>query len=391
MKIAFNVQPLVSERKAGVGHAEDACLRALIGYHPEDEFFLEYFARFFPPKNAKIEKEAASVYLKNNVRLNVCNFFPNPAYRLISSLLPLPYRWFFKTNAEVSHFFNFIVPPFVTGKKVVTIHDMTFRRFPKTVKAKIKYMLKLSLRSSIKRADRIIAVSEFTKKEILNFYTYPEENIRVVYNGVDTQMYNASLREEKQGGIKAVCAKYGIKEAYALYLGTLEPRKNLERLIKAYALARERRADFPPLVLAGGEGWLYGSIFRTVKECHLENAVVFTGYVSREEKPLLLAGAEFFCFPSLYEGFGMPVLEAMACGTPVLTSNSSSLVEVAGDAALLVNAYSIEDMAGSLERLCFDKVLRHDLRKKGLERVRRFTWQNAAEQLYTIYKEAVDE
>jgi glycosyltransferase involved in cell wall biosynthesis len=143
-------------------------------------------------------------------------------------------------------------------------------------------------------------------------------------------------------------------------------------------------------VLAGGKGWLYGSIFETVRVGRLENAVIFTGYVADEEKPLLLASAEAFCFPSLYEGFGMPVLEAMACGTPVLTADNSSLVEVAGDAAFLVNAYSVEEMANSLERLCFDENLRRELREKGLERVKKFTWQNAAKQLYGVYTEAVN-
>jgi glycosyltransferase involved in cell wall biosynthesis len=387
VKIAFDIQPLLIEEKGGVAFAEDACIRTLIGQHPEDDFCLGYFNK--PFSAPKTNRSSADVYLKDNISVNPGKFLPNPLYRLISTLFPVPYPWFIKTNADISHFFNFIIPPFVPGKKIVTIHDMAFRQFPETVRAKTKFMLRLNLRKTIKRADLIVTVSEFSRQEILNFYNYPAEKIKVIHNGVDPLIYHERVRDEQKDAMQKLRTKYGIGGKYILYLGTIEPRKNLERLIKAYALVKSRHADFPLLVLAGGKGWLYDGIFRTAKESRLENQVIFTGYVSDEEKPPLLAGAEMFCFPSLYEGFGMPVLEAMACGTPVLVSNNSSLPEVAGDAAVLVNAYSIEDMASSMERLYFDGELRRQLREKGIERAKKFTWQNAAKQLYDLYKEAV--
>jgi glycosyltransferase involved in cell wall biosynthesis len=167
----------------------------------------------------------------------------------------------------------------------------------------------------------------------------------------------------------------------------LEPRKNIERLVEAYGLARKNHAAFPALVIAGRKGWLYDRIFRCVKDLGLEGQVIFTGYVPDRDKPPLLAGAQCFCFPSLYEGFGMPPLEAMACGTPVLTSNAASLPEVVGDAALTVDPCSVDDMAEAMERICFDTALREELRKKGLERVKQFDWGRLADSLYEVYRE----
>jgi glycosyltransferase involved in cell wall biosynthesis len=382
MNIAFNIQPLLSDTKTGMGYVEEYLVKTLIDQNPSDTFFFEFFSLF--EKNV----ERVNLYLKKNVRTSACGFFHGKFYRLVSTLFPLPYWWLFRTKADIVHFFNFIVPPGVKGKKIVTIHDLAFRRFPETVRAKTRYMLKWSLAKSIRRADRIIAVSEWTKQEILRFYSYPSEKISVVYNGVDTNVYRTGFDPMD---IEHVCERRHIPKNYILYLGTIEPRKNLERLIKAYSLLKNKRPDSPALVLAGKKGWHYGRIIRAYEESAARESIIWTGYVTEEEKPFLLAGAVFFCFPSLYEGFGMPILEAFACGTPVLTANNSSLVEVAGDAAFFVDALSIEDICDKLEQMYINGDIRAVLRQKGLERVKQFSWEKSAQKLHNVYEMALKE
>jgi glycosyltransferase involved in cell wall biosynthesis len=268
----------------------------------------------------------------------------------------------------------------VKGKAIVTVHDMTIHRFPETVRAKTKYMLHSSLKKSLKRADAVMTISEFSKSELLQFYDYPPEKIQVIHCGVDPELYNDRVSEEAVINAKA---KYGIAGEYQLYLGTLEPRKNIERLVEAYA---RRKANVPRLVLAGGRGWLYEGIFEKVRALNLENAVIFTGYVDDGDKAALYSGAEFFVFPSLYEGFGMPPLEAMACGTPVLTSNAASLPEVCGDCAVYIDPYSTEDIADAMEKLSGDAELRKRLSAQGLEQAQKFSWDDSAGKLFNVYQ-----
>lgn len=383
MKIAFDIQPLVSSEKTGVGYNEHCIISKLISACTEDEFYLEYFDK----KNTEFQNHVLNQYLKNNVHVNKCDCAKGSLYRFVSALLPVPYKLFFRSKVQVTHFFNFIIPPGVKGKRVVTIHDMAFKRFAKTVRLKTKTMLRLSLNKTVKRADRIITVSEFSKNEILTFYKYPEKNIVVIPNGVDTRIFNTDISGER---IVSVKKHYGLNDKYILYLGMIEPRKNIEKLIQAYYIASYGK-DFPQLVIAGGKGWLYESIFKTAKELDIDDKIIFTGYVQDELKPALIAGAHFFCFPSLYEGFGMPVLEAMACGVPVLTSNVSSLPEIAGDAAVLIDPLSVEDIAKGLNDICHDAELRENCVKRGLERVKIYDWQIIAERTYEVYKEVLNE
>lgn len=186
--------------------------------------------------------------------------------------------------------------------------------------------------------------------------------------------------------IQEAIRRYHINEKYFLYLGTIEPRKNLERLIKAYAKLVSRHKDVPQLVLAGGKGWYYDDIFQMIDTCHLKEQVVFTGYVDQKDSPLLMSGAMAFVFPSLYEGFGMPPLEAMACGTPVITSKTSSLPEVVGDAGILVDPENVDEICEAMEKMMIEPAYRETLRLKGKKRADKFTWQKSAEQLMTVYR-----
>lgn len=386
MKIAFDAQPLFDGTKSGVGFHEDGLIRALIDGYPQNQYAFEFFSL----RNYEKKKKKLSGYACNNWETEIysCKWFPGSLYRMGSAFLPIPHCLFFHEEKQITHFFNFFVPPFVKGKTVVTVHDMAFRVFPETIRKKTMFFLKLSLKKSIFRADHIITVSEFSKQEIMRFYNVPEKKISVISNGVDFKRF----RPESDGRrLENVKKKYGITDEYFLYLGTLEPRKNLVRLVEAYAEAEKDNRKFPMLVLAGGKGWMYEEIFQKVEELNLLNRVFFPGYIADEDVAALMSGAIAFCFPSLYEGFGMPVVEAMACGTPVLTSNSSSLKEVAEGAALLINETSIEDMRQGLLQLWKQEDLRQNLSREGIRRSKKFSWETASERLMEVYKELVIE
>lgn len=299
--------------------------------------------------------------------------------------LPLCYQLFFPTEREITQFFNFVVPPGVKGKTVTIVHDMAYMAYPQTVANKTRKWLQLTMKQSCKRADKIITVSEFSKQEIIKYLHIEASKITVMPNGVDHKFfYPRSVQQ-----INKVKEKFHIKQEYFLYLGTLEPRKNIERLIKAYSelLRKSYSSQIPQLVLAGGKGWMYESIFLIVQELKLEEKVVFTDYIENEEVPALMSGAKAFVFPSLYEGFGMPPLEAMACGTPVITSNVSALPEIGKDAAILINPYSIEEITQAMQRILEEKSLKEELVQAGIKKAKTYTWANAAEILIQVYQE----
>jgi glycosyltransferase involved in cell wall biosynthesis len=309
-------------------------------------------------------------------------------YRMLSNFLPIPYRFFFGKDADVTHFFNYIVPPKVEGKKIVTVHDMVYKTFPETVRGRTRYMLETGLARSLKRADLVVTDSEFSRQEIIKYFRQAAHKIRVVPCGVDRSRFHpvenaARIAETKQ--------QLGISGEYFLYLGTLEPRKNLRRLVNAYAHFRKGKSEYPKLVLAGGKGWMNEDLMHDLKALQLENDVQLVSYVPDAHVCPLMAGALAFVFPSVYEGFGMPPLEAMACGVPVLTTHAASLPEVVGDSALIVDPYQPMEMADGLERLYRDAALRQQLKAAGLRRARMYSWENAAAILYNVYREALGE
>ena len=302
MKIAFDAQLFLKGNKTGIAWCADNIIKELAKV-PEYDCQCDFFSL----GRTKEQIENVKVYEKLGVKLNPCKWFHSFAYRMLWSVIPVPYWWFFGKDRDVTVFFNFIVPPGVKGKTIVIVHDMAYKAFPETVHFKTRKRLEQTLKGSCDRADLIVTVSEFSKSEIIKYLNIPEEKIVVMPNGVDLNIYHPNydlnlVEECKQ--------KYGIRKDYFLFLGTLEPRKNLVRLIEAYNLLKtESKEDIPQLVLAGGKGWYYESIFETVKKLHLEQDVIFTGYVPEEDSPLLMNGAVAFVFPSLYEGFGMPPLE----------------------------------------------------------------------------------
>ncbi len=279
------------------------------------------------------------------------------------------------------------VIPLVHPPSVVTIHDLGYLSFPEAHTARRRLELHLTTRWSLRAARRVIAISQATKDDLVRHYGADPARVSVVHHGLSPDFRPV----EDPGAIAAARARHGLAGPYLLYVGTVQPRKNLERLIEAFALALGEASELPDLTLAiaGRRGWLTEAIERRARELGIEGRVRFLGYLPDEELPALLSGATAFVFPSLYEGFGMPVLEAMACGAPVLTANSSSLPEVAGDAALLVDPRDTHAIAAGLRRLVQDEALRAELRARGLAHAAGFTWERCARETLAVLLEAL--
>ncbi len=264
-----------------------------------------------------------------------------------------------------------LIPYRYKRPSVATIHDIGYRRFPEAHPPRQLRYLEWGTRYNANTSRHIIADSEATKADLTRFYAIPPEKVTVLYPGVDPLL--AQVRDEER--ITAVCQKYGISRPYFLFLSTLQPRKNLARLIQAYV----QSGAAPQLVLAGNAGWLSAPIMGEVEQCRADGHEIITpGFIADEDKAALLSGAMALLYPSLHEGFGFPVLEAQACGTPVLTANGSSLPEVAGESAFLVDPLDVAAMATAVSRLADDPHLRSELVERGLENVKRFAWWETA-------------
>lgn len=315
--------------------------------------------------------------------------FPYGVYRRIWRFVPIPYRWLFKHDADITHFFNFIVPKGVSGKVVTTIYDVVWLRYPETMDEKNYKRITQDIVYSVNRADRIVTISESTKQDLIDLLHIPAEKIVIAPPGVNVQAFQHSYQPSILQRIKE---QYHLPEHYILYMGTLEPRKNIERLVQAFAQVHQKDGvQGYKLVLAGKKGWQYDSIFTLIQSLGLEQYVICTGYVAEEDKAAIYQMADVFVFPSLYEGFGMPIAEAMAAGVPVITSNVSSMPEVAGDAAILIDPYSVEQIADAMEQLLTDDVLRRQCIQKGLTQCSKFTWEQSADILVQMYQDMMRE
>jgi glycosyltransferase involved in cell wall biosynthesis len=282
-------------------------------------------------------------------------------------------------GVDLFHATDHLLPYFRRIKSVFTLHELIFLFYPEAHKPLNRWFLTLMMPRFLRAADAVIAASECTKRDAIRFYGIPEEKITVIYEGV-----NPRFRPADPEAIAAVRARYSLPERFILYVGTIEPRKNLTALLEAYAIIQARNTQHA-ILFVGKRGWLYEGFFRRLRELGLEDRVIFTGYVPDEDLPAIYSAADLFVFPSLYEGFGLPVLEAMACGTPVVCSNTSSLPEVAGDAAILVDPTDVRALAAAMERALTDEHLRAEIRARGLGRAGHFTWEKAARGTLEVY------
>ncbi|OGI26436.1 MAG: hypothetical protein A3J76_00560 [Candidatus Moranbacteria bacterium RBG_13_45_13] len=262
-------------------------------------------------------------------------------------------------------------------KTVVTIHDLAFKFFPHFFPKKDLRRLNYFTDYAIGKSDRIIAVSNSTKNDILKLYPgIRNEKIKVIYHGYDKKLFHENISQEK---IEEVKARYALRVSrYVIYVGAIQPRKNISVLIDAFeSLRREKSYEDVGLVIAGDLGWLYDD---TVSKIEKAENVFATGKFETEDLPALLRGAEAFVLPSLYEGFGLPLIEAMACGVPVIAADNSSLSEIVGESGLLFKAKNADSLTEALRKLLENSKLQDDLRKKGLERVKDFSWEKCAKE-----------
>jgi glycosyltransferase involved in cell wall biosynthesis len=300
------------------------------------------------------------------------------------TVLPLVLQ---RIGADLIHGLVNVLPLASALPGVVTVHDLSFVRMPEKFPPAKRFYLTRLCAASVAKAHRVIAVSRQTADDLMACFGVEARKIEVVYNGV-----SANFRPGTAAEIDDFRSSNGLPARFLLYLGTLEPRKNLARLVDGYARWREvdPAAQGVALVLAGGKGWYYEEIFQRVRERGLEDVVYFPGFIPSPDLPHWYRAAEAFVYPSLFEGFGLPVAEAMACGTPVICSDAASLLEVAGDAALTFPALDTDALVAALRTLFAQPALAADLARRGLERSHRFTWERTARETMGVYAAAMD-
>lgn len=283
-------------------------------------------------------------------------------------------------NIDLLHALAFVAPLAASCPFVVTVYDLSFMRYPEAFRPFNRWYLSNFTANSVKRARAVITISESTRQDVIQFLGVSPARVHTIYCGADD-----SFKPLPQPEIAAFKAKHHLPDEFILFLGTLEPRKNVDGLIRAYAHWKLRDLQAPPLFIAGGRGWYYTKIFELVQALDLTGSVHFPGYVPQDDLPLWYNAAALFVYPSHFEGFGLPVLEAMACGTPVITSTESSLPEVAGESAQLVDPTDIEALADSMAAIMSQPNLRNAMREKGLVRAAQFKWEKTAAETVTVY------
>ena len=297
--------------------------------------------------------------------------------------LPIPIELILG-RLDLFHSPDFVLPPVLDARTVLTVHDLSFMRVPECAHPVLREYLLRVVPRSVRRADLILADSENTRRDVVELLGVAEERVRVVCPGVEARFQPVHDEATRS----AVRERYGLARPFILGLGTLEPRKNFCGLIDAYARLAARGHLAHDLVIVGGKGWLYEPIFERVRELGLEARVHFTGRAADEDLPAIYSLASCLAYPSFYEGFGIPVLEAMACGTPVVTARVSSLPEAGGEAVLYADPHDVESLAQALERALDDEPLRGQLRAAGRVQAARFTWEAAAQALLEAYRVA---
>ena len=361
------------EPQMGIPRSVREVLLALQKIDPENQYFL--YSRFdfdFPLANPRWRKclHSRVPYLLGSLYLN------QGLKEAAGGSLDV----FWGTR---SHIFPIGLPSKVA--RVLTVHDIVWRLYPETMQRVNHFALKMFAERGIRQAHRIVAVSESTRRGLIEVLGTPGEKIEVVHHGVSAGF----TPRDRGAAAHYVSEKYGTSTEYLCAVGSVEPRKNLITLIQAMRILRNRRQLRHQLVVAGGSGWNNSNIYASVAEVGLgEHEVKFVGRVPDEDLPLIYSGAAMFVFPSLYEGFGIPLLEAMACGTPVIASNTSSVPEVVANAAILVSPSRPEEFADAIAQVAGDGALGRSLSERGLKRAGQFTWEAAASKVLRILKEA---
>ncbi len=362
-------------RAGGTGRYAINLTRAMLAVAAEHRRDLEFII-FTGPRTSRVVMDELSGACEE------CYLGAKSSVLRSLALVPVALR---RRRIDVFHGIDHIGIPLVgkTAKHVVTIHDVIPLIFPGAFTPRHRAVARLGLARVRRQADRVIVPSHAVKRDVVRHLGIPENLVTVTHHGCEPRFHP----EADPQSFRDVTVRYDLPPRYVLTVGTLEPRKNLTTLLQAFARLR-RAGEVDPglrLVLAGARGWLEEPIFRAVRSFGLQEAVCFPGFIEDDDLPDLYRGAELFVFPSLYEGFGLPPLEAMACGVPVVTSNTSSMPEVAGGAAMLVDPLDVDGMAEVIARVLGDAASRARLRDAGIARARQFSWETAAHQVLDTY------
>ncbi len=362
--IGIDATPFLGER-SGVGNYSARLLAAQLKMNPEREYLL-YSNR--PLDN--LEPALAQAQ-------RIPGYLPRSRWLWMQMVLP---RIIGRTNPDICHFTNALAPLWLNKPYVLSIYDATLflysRYHPRTRLLAIRLMLPLVAR----RAAAIITISQSARKDLLQILKMPTEKIHVVYGAAPDQFERVTNPNE----LARIRQKHALPDQFLLYVGTMEPRKNLRRLVRAFNHLKAQ--GYPhKLVLAGPWGWSMNGFHQQIEALGLRDAVQMLGYIPAEDLPGLYSLATVFVFPSLYEGFGLPPLEAMACGTPVLSSKNSSLAEICGDAAYLIDPRDEENLIEGLQRVLADSDLRQEMGEFGRKRAREFSWERAARETTAVY------
>jgi glycosyltransferase involved in cell wall biosynthesis len=380
MRIGIDARAILNPEKSspsGVGSYVWHLIKNLLEIDQENQYVI-----FF---DFKVRDKDVKKFSRPNVKIK---FFPFSDYKkympgAYSEILGL--ATYNREKLDVLHSTSplYRVPASYRGKVVTTFYDFAMYRVPELFPRLAGMKTKALYSFMAKKSDRIIAVSESTKKDAMEILGCLEKNISIVNNGIDSRFF-----EEAQYDEKRLKEKFGVKDKYILFLGTLEPRKNLTRVVEAFSKFKNSwRGEFNyQLVIAGKKGWLNDEYSQIVEDLGLKREVIFTGYVGGDELKPLYASSEFFVMPSLYEGFGQTIVEAMACGAPCLVSKVSSIPEIAGDAVCYVNPHDTDGIAVAMGKLASDKDLREKLSVAGKEQAKKFSWEKCARETLEVYK-----
>ncbi len=369
MKVCIDIQAAIAQR-AGVGRYTQALVQHLGPMSEPGALRLFYFDF----------KRRGMPFRVPNAHEQTVTWCPGRLVQKAWKTIGWPAFDWFAGAADVFHFPNFIIPPLKRGRAVVTIHDVSFLRFPEAAEPRNLRYLNNQIRRTVDRADLILTDSEFSASEIRTLLNIPEKRVRAVHLGLTPNMESPD-RET----IDSMRKVYGLERPYLLFVGTLEPRKNIPFLIECFEQMHSFDGD---LVIAGMQGWKVEPIRERMRTSSRRQNIRYVQYVDEQWLPALYAGAEIFLFPSLYEGFGFPPLEAMRCGVPVLSSRAGSLPEVLGEAACYVNDYDANAWAQTAANLLDDSDRRDTLIRAGKEQAARYQWEQTARKTWDLYREA---
>lgn len=390
MKIAIDLTQIPAD-KTGIGvYASNLAREMCILNNLSQKFSFFFFVQDDDADLIQLLTESDKTK-KNTVIPVKSSVFRKILSRIFFEQVLLP-RQCRKLNVNLIFSTHYTIPYFTRVKRVVAFHDMTFYLFPELHQGIKKCYFKTLIPLSMRKSNAIITVSESTKNDMLSrFNRLDPSKAVVIYHGVELFKNNEGNLDHAWGKISN---KHQLNEReYFLFVGTLEPRKNIIGVLKAFhhVIQADEKLRKYKLVIVGKKGWFYNEIFETTRKLQMEKFVIFTGYLPENEKQALLLNAFLFLYPSFYEGFGIPILEAMAHGVPVITGNNSALPEVAGGAALLVNPHHWQEISTAMLKLLSDEILYGKLSQKGLERTEKFSWEKTASKTMELFEKLVIE